>query len=147
VKLAEEFDRAVRYESRLSLMLLDIDNFKSYNDEFGHLEGDEILRSLSRLLKRSSRATDFVARIGGEEFAVILPNTGEDSALVMAERFRRAVQDASWEKRPMTVSIGVSTLVPGVGRVAMISAADTALYEAKRGGRNRVSRANDLTAA
>jgi len=147
-RLEEEFNRAVRYKSMLSLVLIDIDRFKSYNDDFGHLAGDEILRSLARVLMKNSRASDFVARIGGEEFAVILPNTGTESAGVMAERFRRAVEVAPLEERRMTVSIGVSTLVDAaVGRITLIAAADGALYESKRAGRNRVSQANNPTVA
>jgi diguanylate cyclase (GGDEF)-like protein len=143
-RLEEELDRALRYGSVLSLAIMDIDKFKSYNDDLGHLAGDEMLNSLARVLMKNSRASDFVARIGGEEFAVILPSTDARSALVMAERFRRAVEAAPWEGRRMTVSIGVSTLVdPDSGSVALISAADRALYDSKRGGRNRVSHAND----
>jgi diguanylate cyclase (GGDEF)-like protein len=143
-RLEEELDRALRYGSKLSLAIIDIDRFKSYNDDLGHLAGDEMLRSLARVLMKSSRASDFVARIGGEEFAVILPNTDSQSARVIAERFREAVEAAPWEGRRMTVSVGVSTLVePDVGGVALISAADRALYDSKRGGRNRVSHAND----
>jgi len=142
-RLEEELNRAGRYESTLSLALIDIDKFKSYNDDFGHLAGDEILRSLARVLTKNSRASDFVARLGGEEFAVILPNTGTESAGVMAERFRRAVEVAPWGERQITVSIGVSTLVdPDVGGIALISAADIALYDSKRNGRNRVSHAS-----
>lgn len=144
-KLDEEFERAVRYESLLSLALLDIDHFKAYNDNFGHPAGDEVLHTAARLLQDNSRLSDVVARYGGEEFAIILPNTGRDSALVLAERFRNAIESAQWPNRPITISIGVSTMsTTGATRSALIAAADKALYRSKQAGRNRVSLADEL---
>lgn len=108
-RLDEEYDRAVRYRSPLSLALLDVDDFKAYNDSFGHPEGDEVLRTLARVMTEQCRSSDLIARYGGEEFVVILPNTARDDALVLAERYRRAIEQHGWERRAITISLGVST--------------------------------------
>jgi len=145
-ELRNEFERAKQYDSPLSLLLLDADHFKSYNDEFGHPAGDNALRTIAEYLKASMRTTDFVARIGGEEFVIILPDTSGESAWVLAERCRKTVESANWPERPISVSIGISTLD---GRIAdaekLICEADQALYHSKATGRNRVSHANNLT--
>jgi diguanylate cyclase (GGDEF)-like protein len=141
-----EFARAQQCDSPLSLLFLDADHFKLYNDEFGHPAGDDALRTIARFLKESMRTSDFIARIGGDEFVIILPETPRESAGVLAERCRKAFESATWPERPITVSIGTSSLD---GRTidtnTLISEADQALYHAKTTGRNQVSLANDLT--
>lgn len=138
--LETELDRVARYAIPLSLAILDVDHFKSYNDTFGHPEGDVVLLRIASVLAESSRASDVVARIGGEEFAIILPNTTASNAFVLADRFRRAVESVPWERRPMTVSVGVTTHTGNVvTRAAIMRRADKALYVSKEAGRNRVS--------
>jgi diguanylate cyclase (GGDEF)-like protein len=137
-----EYDRSVRYRDPLSLVLLDVDEFKAYNDKFGHPAGAEALKAVANRLKASARSVDVVARYGGEEFAVLLPRTGTEGALALAERFRSAVESGPWERRTITVSAGVATL-PGdaPSRSGLVSAADNALYRSKGEGRNRVTQA------
>ena len=138
-RLEEEFDRARRYDSQLSLIMLDMDNFKILNDEFGHLAGDAALRQIVQILQEKCRVHDLVARFGGEEFAIILPNTGRAGALVLAERFRRSIQQASWPHRSLTASLGGASLTGEMtdGEI-LLARADEALYQAKQTGRNRV---------
>lgn len=144
-ELRAAFDSARQCDSPMSLLLIDADHFKSYNDEFGHPAGDEALRIIARYLKESMRSTDFVARIGGEEFVIVLPKTTQKSASVLAERCRKALESCSWPERPITVSIGISSLDERHTDTSMlISEADQALYHSKATGRNRVSHANDL---
>lgn len=137
---------ALRHDTPVSLLMLDIDHFKDVNDSRGHDAGDAVLVSLSRLLQRSVRQSDLVARFGGEEFAILLPNAPGDGAFQLAERLRCAVRDLSIPQDDgailhVTVSIGLSTLAPDIGRAdAMIKTADMALYRAKQGGRDRVCR-------
>lgn len=142
-RLTEETYRAKRYELPLSLLLIDVDHFKDYNDHFGHPAGDEALRRVARALG-DVRPSDFVARYGGEEFAVILPSTGAEMAGLTAERLRRSVEAASFPHRPITVSIGVATLRDACDPTELIAKADEALYAAKHGGRNRVLHADGL---
>jgi diguanylate cyclase (GGDEF)-like protein len=143
LKLDEEFDRAARYGTELSLMLLDADHFKSVNDEFGHSAGDQTLKRLAEILTSNTRLSDTLARYGGEEFAILLPNAGREIALGLAERFRAAIENADWEIRPMTVSVGVATRSDFVQtRRALVDAADRAMYDAKSEGRNRVAQAS-----
>ena len=137
-----EFDRAVRYKEQLSLALLDVDDFKSYNDTFGPPAGDHALKAVARLLKSSARSVDVFARYGGEEFGLLLPRTAPEGALVLAERFRAAVEKGPWQGRPLTVSVGVATLPPvSPSRSGLVAAAERALYESKDAGRNRVTAA------
>ena len=145
--LARELDRAARKQSPLSLLLLDVDWFKNYNDEFGHLAGDEVLRRLALLLRSQARSTDVVARFGGEEFVVILPDTLGEGALVLAERFREIIEHAPWPGRPVTASFGVSTWIPTLSprdAYTLVHDADRALYASKSGGRNRTTHADAL---
>jgi diguanylate cyclase (GGDEF)-like protein len=140
--LNERLDEAMRLANRhdwpLSLLLIDADRFKSFNDTFGHPEGDQVLRTLADCLRQLVRATDVCARMGGEEFAVILPNTPSEGAIIIADRFREALGKASWVKRPMTVSIGVTTRADAAKEYPfdLITRADPALYLAKAEGRD-----------
>lgn len=145
--LDREFRRAARRQLPLSVLLLDADRFKTYNDHYGHLAGDECLRRISRTMKEMLRRPgDEAARFGGEEFAVLLPATDNDGARHMAERIRNAVMSMSIEHRgsdtgTVTVSIGASSMVPRIPAntpIDLVDAADRALYRAKSGGRNRV---------
>lgn len=139
-RLVEEFERAARYQIPLSLLLLDVDQFKRFNDSFGHPAGDRVLRDVARILRETARASDFVARYGGEEFAVLLCNTDLSAAIRAAERFRVAVESHLWDQRPITLSIGVAAVSAAVPDAAMLlSMADQALYTSKEKGRNRVT--------
>jgi len=139
IRFEEEFLRAKRYKVACSLILLDVDHFKQYNDAFGHTAGDEALKAVATILKADVRIHDLVARYGGEEFAVILPNTDIKGALVMGERFRRSIQRASWQHRQITVSVGVASLHEGTQMpIDLLTESDTNLYKAKQGGRNLV---------
>lgn len=140
-RLAEEFRRARRYGEPLSLIVLDVDRFKSYNDSFGHLAGNSVLRELAEVLREHARETDLVARFGGEEFVLILPHTQIADAFALAERLRSAVEGRAWNAQfPITASFGVCGLTPEmVGPDALVSCADAALYHAKAGGRNQVA--------
>jgi diguanylate cyclase (GGDEF)-like protein len=144
-RLEEEVRRAERYGHSLSLVLVDIDHFKDYNDAHGHPAGNEVLRVIGRLLRDNARATDILARFGGEEFAAILPETTKADALGLAEKIRRLIELHSFpgeERQPggkLTVSLGVAS-VPEDSQDSplLLDAADRALYAAKRAGRNRV---------
>jgi diguanylate cyclase len=126
-------------------MLTDIDHFKTFNDNFGHLTGDQVLRLVAMSVKHNVKGKDTAARYGGEEFAVILPNTTLRAAVTVAEHIRRAVMAKELMKRStdenlgrMTISIGVATLRKSDTGQSLIERADTCLYAAKRHGRNRV---------
>lgn len=139
-KLAEEFDRSIRYHKQLSLLLLDVDKFKHYNDTFGHPAGDQVLKVVAALLQETVRSSDFVARYGGEEFVILLPETDSEGAACLAERVRQAVASHSWTNREVTVSIGAAALRPACSSPAeLLEQADQALYASKTGGRNRVT--------
>jgi diguanylate cyclase (GGDEF)-like protein len=122
--------------------MADVDEFKKYNDAFGHPAGDEVLKRVANILLSCTRAVDCTARYGGEEFAVLLTGTSGEEALEVAERIRSRVAEAEFPERKITLSIGMAEF-PQDGFTAdvVISNADEALYEAKRGGRNRVVRA------
>jgi len=141
-RLDEEAQRHGRYELPLSLILFDLDHFKNVNDTFGHQTGDAVLRGMAGLLLESLRGSDLPARFGGEEFAVILPHTSREQALLLAERIRQRVAARDFgepgQKVRLTVSAGVAALEPGAGGQELVSLADQALYLAKNGGRNRV---------
>jgi diguanylate cyclase (GGDEF)-like protein len=120
-------------------MMIDVDDFKSYNDRFSHLEGDQALRLIAACLKVTVRASDITARYGGEEFVVLLPQTNSAEAQIIAERFRQRVASEDFPCRAITVSIGVSSLSTLISTATdMMRAADQALYKAKRSGRNNV---------
>ena len=136
-RLREEMERAVRYRLPLSLLLLDVDYFKSYNDTFGHLAGDVVLQQVAEVLQATARTTDLAARYGGEEFAVILPETNTQEAKAAAQRLQVAIEATSWPQRPITVSGGIATLSAIAPEAAtFVQEADIALYRAKERGRN-----------
>jgi two-component system cell cycle response regulator len=144
-KLEQELDRARRYGLAISVLMIDLDRFKTVNDTYGHLVGDRVLQQLGDLLRRQVRTVDVVARYGGEEFVVVLPETDEEGAVVFAERLRVAVSENDFsdaaEKLNATVSIGVAG-TPGdnIGSgEELIGSADKALYVAKANGRNQVA--------
>lgn len=144
-RLTAEVDRARRFDSSLTLLLLDVDHFKSINDTAGHLAGDSVLRQLGTLLEEAVRKVDVVARYGGEEFVVILPETSTEGAVIFAERLRERVASQSFDvgiDHPvnLTVSIGIATFPsPRVATTEdFFARADEALYRAKSGGRNQV---------
>lgn len=129
----------------LSLLLFDIDHFKSFNDSYGHLTGDQVLRLVGLSLKQTIKGQDITARYGGEEFAVVLPNTALRQALTVADHIRRAVMAKELKKKStgeilgrVTISVGVSMLKQGDDTETLIDRADACLYAAKRNGRNRV---------
>ncbi len=137
-KLTEEFSRARRTGAPLSLLLIDIDTFKQYNDTFGHLAGDSALQSVARVLLASLRPYDFLARYGGEEFVIVLPATDLSAAILVAERVRGLVASSEFPHRKLTISIGAARLDPQAGPKALVQAADNGLYRAKASGRNKV---------
>jgi diguanylate cyclase (GGDEF)-like protein len=141
LRIAEEIERARRFGNGLGVIMIDIDQFKRLNDEFGHLLGDEVLRQVSSLLHRQLRKIDVVCRYGGEEFAILLPETSCQYSLTVAEKLRRMVE--AWQfpgvPRPVTISAGTANYPEhGISRDELVSAADAGLYAAKQNGRNRV---------
>ncbi len=141
-RIEQEIERAERYNRPLSVLMADLDHFKSFNDTFGHPRGDEVLIAVARTLRQVSRASDVLARYGGEEFTLILPETTAREAQVLAERARECVAALDFGAR-VTVSLGVAAHVPGGSKEALIGTADAALYEAKRRGRDRVYLADE----
>jgi diguanylate cyclase (GGDEF)-like protein len=147
-RLTEEIKRVDRYDRPLSLIIMDIDYFKHYNDRHGHQGGDEILRGVASLIIKTIRSADIAARYGGEEFVVILPETGKEQAVKMAERTRGVIENYPFQKREtqpggrLTVSVGVATFKDDATNAdELVKKADDALYRAKEGGRNRVEMA------
>lgn len=137
--LERELARCVRSRAELCLLMLDVDHFKSFNDSFGHLQGDEVLRRIADLLRNWTRRGDLVARYGGEEFLAILPDTCSIEAVRIAKRLCEAVAAATWEHRVITTSIGVATLDERIlSASSFLDEVDQALYAAKHRGRNQV---------
>jgi two-component system chemotaxis family response regulator WspR len=143
-----EWRRSIREQTQLSLLMIDVDYFKAYNDAFGHLEGDEALRQVAKAIRaNSSRPSDLPARYGGEEFALVLPNTSPGGARLLAEKLRQTIAGmniphiAPSQGSSLTVSIGLATVVPQVGSHSrqLIQTADQGLYAAKHNGRNQVA--------
>ena len=146
-KLSEEWERGRRDQRPISLLMIDIDQFKLYNDEYGHLAGDDCLKEVAYLLsKRLKRPADLLSRYGGEEFAVLLPETGLNGARDVAEELRTEVEQAGIFHAKLayhevvTISLGVSAITPELNNTAndLLKQADEALYQAKSNGRNRV---------
>ncbi|MCB9616311.1 MAG: GGDEF domain-containing protein [Sandaracinus sp.] len=137
-RLAAEVERAQRHTLPLSVLVIDVDHFKAVNDRHGHLAGDAALRALAARLAREGRASDLLARYGGEELTMVLPHTDTEGAKVVAERLRRAAHEIHVGERPLTVSIGVAQRRDSESHDALLGRADDALYDAKRAGRDRV---------
>jgi two-component system, cell cycle response regulator len=132
--------RALRYQRPLSLIVLDIDHFKAVNDMLGHVAGDRVLAAIGEILTTKIRATDKGFRYGGEEFAVIMPETQRDQAIAIAERIRQAIEEAQLTPgQSVTVSAGVAEYRTTEDADALLRRTDTAMYAAKRDGRNRVT--------
>jgi diguanylate cyclase (GGDEF)-like protein len=154
--MTAEVERARRYHHELGLIMLDIDNFKQVNDTYGHLQGDMVLREVARVLRQSSRDVDEPARYGGEEMAVALPQTDLEGAYQFAERVRRRIEalelplpDGHEGVLRVTASFGAASLA-GTGNAdkdTLVAAADAALYQAKRAGKNRTQRAAEARQA
>ncbi|MGI4790133.1 MAG: sensor domain-containing diguanylate cyclase [Janthinobacterium lividum] len=139
-RLTLEVERAQRHHHPLSLVLLDVDHFKQYNDTYGHPAGDAVLREVARLLESGRRQEDLAGRYGGEEFVLLLPHCAAAEAAEAAERYRTALAAADWPEHPVTVSFGISSLSSAMfGPGDLVTAADQALYAAKRDGRNRIA--------
>jgi len=142
--LTSELERAKVHDSSVTLVMADVDNFKNYNDTFGHIKGDAALREIARILHSKSRKFDTVARYGGEEFAIIMPNTSKENARLFSERLRGEVEkmyaeesNINPEKR-LTISCGIATYPEDTSvKEELIAMADIALYEAKGAGKNR----------
>jgi diguanylate cyclase (GGDEF)-like protein len=140
--LRRTWEHADRYTEPLSLLMIDIDKFKAINDTYGHPAGDEVIKAVAQTILAATRKVDVVSRIGGEEFAVVLPNSSKKSSLVTAERIRKAMKKSpvpSGKKEiSVTVSVGIATF-PENARLpeSLMKAADKALYAAKEGGRDR----------
>jgi diguanylate cyclase (GGDEF)-like protein len=144
-RLELEWSRALRDQAPLSIVMVDIDHFKVYNDQHGHQLGDETLRRVARIIERNIRKVDAVARYGGEEFAIILPRAGKKEAIEVAKKLRRSVEQADFVRgylQPLgrvTISCGVSTAPEDATSVDhLIKRADEALFSAKEAGRNTV---------
>ena len=143
-RIDEEIQRARRYGVELALLVIDADDFKSFNDRFGHLVGDQVLRGISDTLRRSVRAFDVCTRFGGEEFAILMPGSSAASALQSAERIRHRIEHYRFDPLPIppdrhpTISIGVAVLDGEGSAHDLIARADRALYAAKAAGKNCV---------
>jgi diguanylate cyclase (GGDEF)-like protein len=149
VRLREELQRADRNHRPVALVMIDLDNFKGINDRFGHAVGDYVLSQVSRVLERNARAVDAVCRYGGEEMAIILPETLLEEAVKVAERLREAVERRNDRPGPaVTISAGVAAYPETADQSdTLIGAADAAMYSAKRAGKNRVVSAEPRPAA
>jgi diguanylate cyclase (GGDEF)-like protein len=140
-RIAEEIERAKRYSAAMALIMIDIDHFKLLNDEFGHLMGDDVLRQMSTIFTQNVRKVDVACRYGGEEFAIIVPETSGDDASSVAQKLRKAIQNHVFPGLPhaITISAGIASCpANGTSRDELVKAADAALYAAKQAGRNTV---------
>ncbi|WP_061249596.1 sensor domain-containing diguanylate cyclase [Leptospira alstonii] len=152
----EELNRSVhlaqKHSSHLSLLMIDVDFFKNYNDQFGHPAGDRVLIEISSILDKSLRKSDFLARYGGEEFIAALPNTTKDQSISIAETLISVVREHSWEKKQITISVGIATLTMNSFSqienadysTSLIEGADKALYHSKTNGRNRATHSSQI---
>ena len=142
-----EYRFAIRHKTHLSVVLLDLDNFKKINDQLGHSEGDRVLQQAGGVLRDKMRATDLSARYGGEEFVVLLPGADTDGAMLFAERVRGALRDLKGLNGPVTASFGIASMDATTnGGKRLIQRADEAMYEAKRNGKDRIETHRDLLA-
>ena len=142
-RLQEEFARVRRHQSVLSVLMFDLDHFKKVNDTYGHDCGDAVLTAIADVANQVKRETDTVARVGGEEFALLLPSTGKDGALMLANRLRKAIEEYPYRDVldvpvHVTASIGVATVTRSDTASELLKVADRALYRAKNNGRNMV---------
>jgi diguanylate cyclase (GGDEF)-like protein/PAS domain S-box-containing protein len=138
-RLVMEFSMARRRKRELSVLLLDVDDFKRINDRWGHAAGDEVLRRLGMILRTTVRLPDLPARYGGEEFVVLLPESGEESAMGLARRVMQRMATEDWENEPVTISMGMAAMNESLENgFQLVEMADDALYAAKRAGKNRV---------
>lgn len=145
VIISKEYDYSKRSKSSLALLMIDIDEFKLVNDKFGHQKGDEVLSIIGKLIINSIRSMDIACRYGGEELAVIMPNTELEFAKLIAERIRKKISDFQFGSFSITVSIGVSVFKSDdTTLVDLILMADKALYQAKRMGKNKVMSCSDI---
>jgi len=143
-RLSEEVERSIRYKDPLSILVIDLDHFKHYNDHNGHSAGDYLLQELCTLMKKTFRKTDILCRYGGEEFVAIIPETNKTEAKVLAETFRKRVQDYPFKfrttqpKRKVTISVGIADIPNHADTPKeLLEKADDALYQAKETGRNK----------
>jgi diguanylate cyclase (GGDEF)-like protein len=140
--LAHEVEQSRRYHTSLSLLFLDLDNFKVINDTLGHAQGDVVLKTLADYLREALRHADVICRYGGEEFVVLLPKTTVEQGMKLAERLRRRISEIiiplPEHDLQFTVSIGVAGLLPGMVGEDLVAAADAAMYRAKQAGKNQV---------
>lgn len=136
--LGHELEKSRRYATPLSVIFLDIDNFKAYNDAYGHIAGDVVLRKTAETIKKSVRQADFTGRYGGEEFVVILPGAEKKDAFAVAEKIRKAIELTTFPYRKVTVSLGVTSAKTSDSTDSLIDRADQCLYQAKRQGKNYI---------
>lgn len=142
-RLNEEIERSQKFNYEFSLLMVDVDHFKDYNDRYGHLVGDAILKEISKTIKENTRSIDLLGRYGGEEFSIVLAETDKEGAKFAAERIRSSIENKNIrvydEDLKVTISVGVSTYpLDGSKPLALIERSDEALYQAKKLGRNRV---------
>jgi diguanylate cyclase (GGDEF)-like protein len=139
IMLQKETERSQRYQRDLSVIMIDIDHFKQYNDAFGHPAGDDALREIAQEIAQGARrGLDVVSRYGGEEFAIILPETDSEGARIVAEKIREEIAACQSFRKPITVSLGIAVMQSGqLHPQLLVDQADRALYQAKRQGRNR----------
>ncbi|UCG85507.1 MAG: diguanylate cyclase [Gemmatimonadota bacterium] len=151
-QLGIQLETALRNSRPLSVLILDTDHFKPYNDNYGHLAGDVVLQQVAKILRGSARRSDYVARLGGEEFGVISPETTSGGAIRVGERFRGAIEAASWPRRSVTASVGATTVhhpkdawrAEPPSYSSVLAEADKALYYSKEHGRNRVTHLHEM---
>lgn len=139
ISLEKELEKSLRTKKNLSLLMIDIDDFKKVNDQYGHLTGDEVLKEIGKLINENIRRMDLAARYGGEELAIIVPELMPNDAVLLAERIRKKISIIKFSNFSVTVSIGVCHSSSDIKTINnFIDRADKALYEAKRSGKNRV---------